>query len=116
MADEHPAPLVRLDPGVDGPPSLSYNVPDPTSYTGRNVIALDFGALDPFSPQVAVTRAGDAVLRFQHTHADAMDELGALRMGDLDLGAIQVLPGPVAAAVRRVLNSGVQEFIERDPS
>ena len=35
-------PMIKLDPGGKAP-ILSYNVPEPTSYSGRNFIELDFG-------------------------------------------------------------------------
>jgi hypothetical protein len=34
-------PMIKLDPGGTAP-ILSYNVPEPTSYSGRNFIKLDF--------------------------------------------------------------------------
>jgi hypothetical protein len=34
-------PLIRLEPGGRAP-ILSYNVPEPTSYAGRNFIELDY--------------------------------------------------------------------------
>jgi hypothetical protein len=34
-------PLIKLEPGGKAP-ILSYNVPEPTSYSGRNFIELDF--------------------------------------------------------------------------
>lgn len=34
-------PLIKLEPGGSAS-ILRYNVPEPTSYTGRNLIALDF--------------------------------------------------------------------------
>lgn len=37
-----PDPMMQLDPQGRAP-ILSYNVPEPTSYTGRNGIVLDFG-------------------------------------------------------------------------
>src|SRR5215467_11248523 len=42
MADTN-EPLITLEPGGSAS-ILSYNVPEPTSYTGRNLIALDFPA------------------------------------------------------------------------
>jgi hypothetical protein len=33
-------PMIKLDPGGTAP-ILSYNVPEPTSYTGRHVIELE---------------------------------------------------------------------------
>ncbi|MBK6267338.1 hypothetical protein JKA74_20010 [Marivirga sp. S37H4] len=35
-------PMIELDPNPKGVPVLSYNVPEPTSYTGQNFIELDF--------------------------------------------------------------------------
>jgi hypothetical protein len=35
-------PMIKLDPGGEAP-VVSYNVPEPTSYSGRNFIELDFG-------------------------------------------------------------------------
>jgi hypothetical protein len=40
---ETSTPMIRLEPGGEAP-ILSYNVPEPTSYSGRNFIALDFPA------------------------------------------------------------------------
>ena len=42
-----PEPMIKLEPGGTAP-ILSYNVPEPTSYTGRHVIEMDFAA-DVFS-------------------------------------------------------------------
>ena len=36
-------PMIKLEPGGTAP-ILSYNVPEPTSYSGRNLIELDFDA------------------------------------------------------------------------
>jgi hypothetical protein len=35
-------PMIKLDPNPKGVPVLSYNVPEPTSYTGQNFLELDF--------------------------------------------------------------------------
>ena len=35
-------PMIKLDPNPTGVPVLSYNVPEPTSYTGQNFLELDF--------------------------------------------------------------------------
>jgi hypothetical protein len=44
-----PEPMIKLEPGGTAP-ILSYNVPEPTSYTGRHVIEMDFAA-DCFTPK-----------------------------------------------------------------
>ncbi len=41
-------PLIKFEPGGKAP-VLNYNVPEPTAYSGRNFIALDFSA-DYFKP------------------------------------------------------------------
>jgi hypothetical protein len=42
-------PIVTVDPDAAGQaPILSYNVPDSTSYAGRNLIRLAFLDDDPF--------------------------------------------------------------------
>src|SRR5512143_842123 len=41
-----PDPVIKLDPNGKAP-ILSYNVPEPTSYSGRNGIVLDFGNKEP---------------------------------------------------------------------
>lgn len=54
-----PQPLVALDP--DGSPSLlSYNVPEPTSYTGRNFLEIPLPA-DAFTTIVNTATAVDVV-------------------------------------------------------
>ncbi len=35
-------PMIKLDPNPKGVPVLSYNVPEPTSYSGQNFLELDF--------------------------------------------------------------------------
>lgn len=44
-----PEPMIRLEPGGIAP-ILSYNVPEPTSYSGRHVIELDVAA-EWFAPE-----------------------------------------------------------------
>lgn len=47
--EKSPPPIVQLDPDAAGhAPILSYNVPDNTSYAGRNLIRLVFVGDDPF--------------------------------------------------------------------
>jgi len=43
MSDSSPEPMVRLQPGGVAP-IISYNVPEPTTYSGRNFIDLQFPA------------------------------------------------------------------------
>ena len=47
-------PMIRLDPKGSAP-ILSYNVPEPTSYVGTNVIELSFEGEDVFLPKDTVT-------------------------------------------------------------
>jgi len=42
-------PMIKLEPGGTAP-ILSYNVPEPTSYSGRHVVELDIAA-DWFTPE-----------------------------------------------------------------
>jgi hypothetical protein len=44
-----PEPMIKLEPGGTAP-ILSYNVPEPTSYSGRHVVELDIDA-DWFTPE-----------------------------------------------------------------
>ncbi len=41
-------PMIKLEPGGKAP-ILSYNIPEPTSYSGRNFIGLQFPE-DYFKP------------------------------------------------------------------
>jgi hypothetical protein len=59
-------PMIKLEAGGTAP-VLSYNVPEPTSYSGRNFIALDldnswfrggFGPVDPDAASPGVLRGG----------------------------------------------------------
>ena len=62
MPDQNNEPMIRLEPGGVAP-VLSYNVPEPTSYSGRNFIDLQLGAsyfvADPAPP--APPSSGPAV-------------------------------------------------------
>lgn len=52
-------PMIQLDDlDAANAPSLSYDVPDPTSYPGRSYISLDFGELDPFNAQPVIKGSG----------------------------------------------------------
>jgi hypothetical protein len=56
-------PLIRLDnEDAKNAPSLSYDVPDPTSFPGRSYISLDFGDLDPFSTEAVVSPGGQGFI------------------------------------------------------
>jgi hypothetical protein len=46
-----PEPMIKLEPGGVAP-VLSYNVPEPTSYSGRNLIELKF-PVEYFKPEVS---------------------------------------------------------------
>jgi len=80
MAD----PMLKLDPQGKAP-ILSYNVPEPTSYSGRNGIVLDFGDEPPekIFTDAALKPPGDArtpIDKLTAVPADSVAE--ALRVGD----------------------------------
>jgi hypothetical protein len=127
MADapsENAAPLVRVDP-ADGAnaPTLSYNVPDPTSYPGRSYITLDFGDNDPFPTNAVVTPGGSVVVpgwAVRHSGRGAREvQLLAAReegapAGDAVLRPVRMLGGEEPIRGRELINSGVVRF-DPDP-
>jgi hypothetical protein len=57
-----PEPMMKLESNPQGVPVLSYNVPEPTSYTGQNFLELDFipkgkKANDYFKPDCFKSKA-----------------------------------------------------------
>jgi hypothetical protein len=127
MADapsENAAPLVRVDP-EDGAkaPTLSYNVPDPTSYPGRSYITLDFGDNDPFRTDAVVTSGGLVVVPgWGARHRDvagggallAVEREGAPGSHAL-FGPVRMLGSEAPTLGRELVNSGVIRF-DPDPS
>lgn len=88
-------PMIKLEAGGTAP-VLSYNVPEPTSYSGRNFIALDFdrgwfrggfppsesdseppGVLRPGLSRAAVAAELSTLLGTLRVSRDGADELGA---------------------------------------
>ena len=57
MADPQPAPLIQLEAGGSAP-VLRYDIPEPTSYTGTNLIELNFDG-DIFSAAALVMPSND---------------------------------------------------------
>jgi hypothetical protein len=79
---QSPAPIVTVDPdGAGKAPILSYNVPDGTSYSGRNVLRLAFDS--DASPFVAAE--------------------------PVPVSEVSVLPGPALAMMRREPNGDTPE-------
>lgn len=99
-------PMIKLEAGGTAP-VLSYNVPEPTSYSGRNFIALDFdrdwfrGGFPPSEADGAAPGVLRAGLSRSSVAAELSTLLGTLRVpmeGDGELGAVgaQVLAPDLA--------------------
>jgi hypothetical protein len=125
MAD----PMMQLDPAGKAP-LLSYNVPEPTSYSGRNGIVLDFGrpAEELFLP-AAFVRPNRTPTGGQLTEITAGQIVTALRSGDskmfpniqapaathaglfATLGAVSDSAGALDTASTQVLARGLRDHV-----
>lgn len=85
-SDNNPEPMIKLEPNGSAP-VISYNVPEPTSYSGRNFIDLQLGA----SYFKTTTPAGSSSLGTSSATAasgpDATDALATLIMEAAASGA-----------------------------
>jgi hypothetical protein len=91
-------PMIKLEAGGTAP-VLSYNVPEPTSYSGRNFIALDFdrswfrGGFPPSGADGATPGVLRAGLSRSAVAAELSTLLGTLRVpmeGGRELGTVEM--------------------------
>jgi hypothetical protein len=128
MTDEAtpPAPMITLEPGGVAP-VLSYNVPEPTTYSGRNFIDLQFPAsyfvvgtssagdveaADDYAAALAQSDADGALgIAPRGRNGSAADDAGtaSAASGDDDLVAALAVD-PVEAAVMRAAGRRLQPY------
>ncbi len=77
-------PLIKLEPGGRAT-ILSYNVPEPASYSGRNFIALDFPqGQDIFKPPSITTGSSGTDTGSSSTTAGSAGSYSAVALRESD--------------------------------
>lgn len=94
------SPLIQLEPGGIAP-ILRYDIPEPTSYEGKNFIALSFGD-DVFLPVALEMPSTVAFREMQQLPREVLrDELTTfIRTGLSDRDAVRTLARPAARGER----------------
>src|SRR5262245_25866586 len=93
------APLIQLEPGGTAP-VLRYDIPEPTSYEGKNFIALSFEE-DIFLPVASEMPSSAAFQELQQLPRDVLraEVETYIRTGVSERAAVNAMSPPVARRV-----------------
>lgn len=105
-SNNNPEPMIKLEPNGSAP-VLSYNVPEPTSYSGRNFIDLQLGA-SYF--KTTPPSGSSALAAFSASGPDATDALATLIMDAAASGKPAVSSETALATARSATPAAAADF------
>lgn len=102
MADADSAPLIELEVDAQAP-ILRYDVPEPTSYSGTNLIRLDLSALgEIFKPELSTRARSQEAMALSQQPMEAIKASIRSRVEATAAGGLVVATGPPSGATRPV--------------